>query len=288
VNGARVGITAARRADEQAALVRSMGGVPVHGPALRPDEPLADHEVLPDLDRALSAPLDHAIFLTGVGADLTVQLAARGGREGALRAALSAARVTVRGPKPRRALRALGIRVDEVVDPAENGAVRDVVLTGSLEGRRVLVQGYGAPELIRPVVEPLRRAGAEPIVVVPYAGRWPADPRPAQSLARAAAGGALDALTFTSALAATQFLALAEAAGVEPADLRRRGVLIASVGPVTRRALEDAGLEVDVEPEPPRMGALYRALARAIGTGRTNGCLRISVRATEGVARTSA
>ena len=51
----------------------------------------------------------------------------------------------------------------------------------------------------------------------------------------------MDALTFTTARAGQQFLAIAETAGVDVADLQGGGALIAAVGPVTRAALEAEG-----------------------------------------------
>ena len=98
----------------------------------------------------------------------------------------------------------------------------------------------------------------------PYAAGWPVDPTPAQELARQAADGRLAAITFTSAQAARQFVALAEDAGIGPAELRAGGALVAAVGPVTRAALEAGGVAVDVEPERSRMGALYHTVAAAL------------------------
>jgi len=267
VRGARIGITADRRAAEQAALVESLGGVPVLGPSLAADEPGDDDALAPQLERALAAPLDRVVFLTGVGATLTIGLAARRGLEQRLRESLAAAQVVVRGPKPRRALRAAGVRVDRMADPPSALLIRDELLREELADRRVLLQGYG--DDVERVAGPLRAAGAEVIVIHPYTAGWPADPGPAQELARQAADGRLAAITFTSAQSARQFAALAEDAGVGPAELRAGGALIASVGPVTRAALEAAGLRVDVEPERSRMGALYHALAAALAAAKT-------------------
>jgi len=264
VRGARIGITADRRAAEQAALVESLGGIPVHGAAIAADEPGDDEALAPHLERALAGRLDWVVFLTGVGARLTIELAARRGSEERLRDALAAAQVVVRGPKPRRALRAAEVRVDRVADPPSAVLIRDELLREPLTGRRVLLQGYG--DDVERIAAPLRGAGAEVIVIHPYAAGWPADPTPAQELAREAAAGGLAALTFTSAQASRQFIALAEDAGVGPAELRARGALIAAVGPVTRAALEAAGVVVDVEPERSRMGALYHALAAALAS----------------------
>jgi len=262
MNGARVGITAARRAAEQAALVRSLGGVPVLGPALRLDAPASDERLAPALDRVLAGPLDAAVFLTGVGAELTLALAERLGRAAPLRAALERAWVVARGPKPRRALRAAGVRIDWVADPPRAAIIRDRLLARPLAGRRVLVQGYGPPP--DELAAPLRAAGASVAVLSPYAATWPDDPGPVTALAAEAVAGTIDAITFTSALAATQFAALTEAAGHDPADIRAGGALVAAIGPVTREALEREGLRVDLEPTQARMGTLYRELAVAL------------------------
>jgi uroporphyrinogen-III synthase len=262
VNGARVGITADRRAREQAALVRVMGGVPVLGPSLLADAPAPDARVGAQIDAALGAPLAAAVFLTGAGVELTLAAAARTGRETALRAALAPARVLARGPKPRRALRAAGVRLDWVADPPRWQRARDELLRMPLAGARVLVQGFGPPP--DELAGPLRDAGAEVVVLSPYAAGWPPDPGPAQALAREAAAGSLGALTFTSAQAARQFVVLAEAAGVDPPDLTAAGTLVAAVGPVTREALEGEGVAVAVEPDAPKMGALYHAVAGAL------------------------
>jgi uroporphyrinogen-III synthase len=270
VNGARVGITADRRAAEQAALVRALGGEPVMGPALRADAPARPEAVLAELDAALSAPIDVAVMLTGAGVDLLVAAAEAAGRGRALRALLAGARVLARGPKPRRALRAAGIRVDEAVDPPRAEEVVARVLAAGAGGRRVMVQGFGPPP--DEVAVPLRRAGARVVAVSPYASGWPDDAGPARALARAAREGRIEAITFTSAQAARQFAALAESAGVEPSEVAGAGALIASVGPVTSRALEGEGVPVHVEPSPHRMGALYRALAAALaGPARGGG-----------------
>lgn len=72
-------------------------------------------------------------------------------------------------------------------------------------------------------------------------------------------------MTFTSAHAVHGFAAIAERAEIDVLSITRRGVLVASVGPVTTAALREHGLAADVEPDVPRMGALYRAVAHALG-----------------------
>jgi uroporphyrinogen-III synthase len=262
MNGARVGITAHRRSEEQAHLVRALGGVPVLGETLRADVPNDPERVDRELRAALAAPLDAAVFLSGIGVRLIVESARRIGLEDLLRARLAAAFVVARGAKPRRELRAAGIRPDWTAEPASTLLIRDALLARPTAGRRVLVQAFAEPPI--DLALPLAGAGAEVAVVSPYDLAWPEDPEPARRLARAAARGELDAVTFTTARAARQFVAIAEADGIDVEDLRRGGALMVAVGEVTRAALEDEGLEVGVVADPPKMGTMYRALAVAL------------------------
>jgi uroporphyrinogen-III synthase len=262
VNGARIGITGARRATEQAALVTSLGGVAVAGPALRPDAPEPDAVIAPVLDDLLREPVDVFVFLTGVGAGVIFDHAGRTGREEAFRERLASARIVARGTKPRRVLRALGVEVDLLVSPPVTAAVRDALLDEGVAGIRIFVQGFG-PDPVE-LTRPLEQAGARVVALSPYAASMPEDPVPAAALARAAVAGDLAAVTFTSALAAHQFVAIAEAAGIDAAALDACPALVVAVGPVTADALRAEGLRVDVEPETPRMGAMYQALAAAL------------------------
>jgi uroporphyrinogen-III synthase len=263
MNGAQIGITAARRADEQAALVRSLGGVPQLGASVDIDHPVSDEVMGETLRGALASPLEIVVFVTGVGARHLLDAASRLGLEQALRQSLEAARVIVRGNKPRRVLREQMVPISWTALPAESRVIRDALLAEGVAGTRILVQCAGAaPDVM---IGPLRGAGADVIEVHPYALDLPTDARGAVELAQAAAAGTLDALTFTSAHAVHGFVALAERAGVETEAIGVSGTLIVSVGPITRDALLEHGLPVHVEPETPRMGAMFHALATALG-----------------------
>lgn len=259
MNGARVGITAARRAAEQASLVRALGGVPVVGSTIDIDRAADDTVVLPPLALAAERPLDLAVFMTGIGARHLMGVASRGDLEEQWRGTLERARVIARGAKARRALRTLDVRVDALADPPDSTGLLAVLDPPSLPaGTRVAVQCAGLDE--DPVVAPLRAAGAEVVTLHPYAIATPADDSAAVALARAAMDGDLAAITFTSANAVNGFAALADRAGLDAAAIAP-GVLVVAVGAVTRAALEAHGVRVDVEPETPRMGAMYQALA---------------------------
>ena len=267
MNGHSIGITADRAAVEQGRLVRSMGGVPVFGASVAADirGPLASNG--PAVEAAIGRPVDEFIFLTGIGAEVIMATAEEIGAADLLHQRLREARVTVRGPKPRRALRSMGVRIDEIVLPASTLLLRDQLLGRGVEGKRVVIQDFGPPPEV--IATPLTDAGADVLTMTPYVTGWPRNPEPARALARAAASGGLDAITFTSARAGQQFLALAESADVSAEDIHAGGTLICSIGPVTTAALRDAGVQVHLESDPPRMGAMYRAVASALDAGAT-------------------
>lgn len=85
--------------------------------------------------------------------------------------------------------------------------------------------------------------------------------------------GAIDAITFTSANAVNGLMAAVERSGLDIPE-PHPSVLVTAVGPVTRDALVAHGWRVDVEPETPRMGAMYQALAARLhevgGTGHSS------------------
>ena len=197
--GARIGITAHRRATEQARLVASMGGVPVMGRSIEADVPRRPATLAEELREILSEPFDTAVFLTGVGARLVFEAARDAGLEDLLRDRLRLARVVARGPKPRKELRALRQRCDWTADPASTLLVRDRLLPDAAPGVRVLVQAFAEPPDV--LTGPLEERGAACHVLNPYVIGWPQDQAPARRLARETAGGSVDALTFTTARA---------------------------------------------------------------------------------------
>lgn len=262
MNGASVGITATRRADEQAALVVALGGVPRQGPSVDIDQPAPTAVLRRIVAEVIARPPDVAVFVTGVGAGHLLVAAREAGTLAALVAVLGRARVIARGAKPRRVLREFGVRVDMTAAPAESRVIRDVLLADGVSGRRVLVQCAGAaPDAMTGA---LRAAGARVCEAHPYGIDVPSDARGAVGLARDAVGGGLDSLTFTSAHAVHGFVAVAERADLDVVRIGGSGTVVAAVGPVTRAALIDHGLPVHVEPATPRMGAMFHALAAAL------------------------
>lgn len=261
--GLRVVALSSRRAEEMARLIRNQGGEPRVVAALA-EVPLADNEpAIAFAEALLAGEVDVVILLTGSGTRVLAQaIETRYPREEWL-SALGRTVVVARSGKPAAVLRELGGPAPARV-AREPYTWREVLqaLDGlDVAGKRVAVQEYGEtnPELLAG----LTALGARVLRVPVYAWTLPADVEPLRDAVRDLAAGKADAVLFTSPKQVAHVLAVAADLGVE-AELRRAlgTMAVAAVGPSTRRALEEHGVPVDVEPEHPRMGHLVHALAQ--------------------------
>jgi uroporphyrinogen-III synthase len=256
--GYTVAITAERRKEELGALLDRRGARVIYAPAIR-IVPLADDADLAAVTReVLARPVGVVVATTAVGFRGWLEAAAAWGLP--LVEHLRPARVLARGPKARGAVRGSGLvdawspeseSSEEVLAHLLSGA------EGSLEGRRIAVQLHGDP--LAGFVAALRERGAEVVTVPVYRWELPEDLAPVHRLIAAVVDGQIDAVTFTSAPAASGLLAVAERLGQRAplvAALRDR-VLAVAVGPVTAAPLEAAGVPTR-QPERARLAALAR------------------------------
>ncbi|MFF1872649.1 uroporphyrinogen-III synthase [Streptomyces sp. CB03911] len=257
--GFTIGITAARRADELAALLQRRGAAVVRAPALRIVPLPDDADLLAATHTLINEPPDIAVATTGIGFRGWIEAAEGWGLFDELTECLGKASLLARGPKAKGAIRAAGLREEWSARSESSVEVLERLLEQGVEGRRIAVQLHGAP--LRDFVDSLRAAGAEVVEVPVY--RWlpPADLAPLDRLLDACCGGALDAVTFTSAPAVLGLLDRAEQRGLT-ADLLhalRRDVLPVCVGPITAVPLEELDVPT-VWPERMRLGAMVQTL----------------------------
>ena len=262
--GWTVGVTAARRREELGAALERRGARIVYGPAIR-IVPLADDtELLEATKRCLGAPLDIVVATTGVGFRGWMDAAHTWGLSEPLTEALAGATILARGPKVRGAVRAADLR--EAWSPASessNEVLEHLLSEYDLAGRRVAVQLHGEP--LRDLVDAVRAAGAEVVEVPVYRWEPPADEQPLRRLIEQVATASVDALTFTSAPAAVNFLRTSDAADLGSAvrAALRGPVLCVGVGPVTSAPLVAEAIPV-VSPDRFRLGALVREVVERL------------------------
>ncbi len=172
-------------------------------------------------------------------------------------------RVCAIGESTAGALREAGYAVDVVPEEYSSAGLVDA-LDGEVGGKRVEVarSDHGAAVLL----DGLERAGAYVHETVLYRL---VRPEGAGRSVEFAADGHLDGALFTSSLTLEYFLDTAAERGV--ADAAREGLndaVVAAIGEPTRRAAEDAGVEVDAVPGAADFDALARAAVEALESDR--------------------
>jgi uroporphyrinogen-III synthase len=268
--GCTVAVTADRRRDDLAALLRRRGARVLEAPTLKL-VPLEDDAELRAATRACVAdPPDYVVATTGRGWRGWISAAEGWGEAQGLQRALAAATVVSRGPKATGAVRASGVREQFAAESELCSEVLDWLRGRDVRGKRIAVQQYGTvdPTADCDLSVELRAAGADVVTVPVY--RWgPPDDRPAvERLLDAVDRREVHAVAFTSAPGVA---ALLEAAAARDAGSGldrllaafRAEVTAACVGPVCAKPLQDLGVPT-VRPERSRLGALVAELCAAV------------------------
>jgi uroporphyrinogen-III synthase len=257
--GFTVGVTAARRADELAALLERRGAQVMRAPALRIVPLPDDTELLAATKQLIDAAPHIVVATTAIGFRGWVEAAEGWGLGETLLARLRGAQLLARGPKVRGAIRAAGLTEAWSPQSESMAEVLDRLLGEGVDGRRIAVQLHGEP--LPGFVESLRCAGAEVVGVPVYRWMPPSDIGPVDRLLDATIARGLDAVTFTSAPAAASLLTRAAERGLreELLDALRHDVLPACVGPVTAMPLEACDVATS-QPERFRLGPLVQLL----------------------------
>ncbi|MGN6218537.1 MAG: uroporphyrinogen-III synthase [Microbacterium sp.] len=270
LEGCTVVIAVDRRSSELAAALERHGAVVRHAPALT-IVPHIDDDALVEATRALiDERPDIVVATTGVGFRGWMEAADEAGLADELHEALAGAQIVARGPKARGAIQQAGLTADWVAESETSAELGEYLLAEGVGGRRVAVQhhGSGADGLD----ELLGDAGADVVSLTVY--RWgpPPDPAVVARSVLSAAQGEVDAVLFTSAPGAAEWMAAAAREGSLEAivDRSRRGrLLLAAVGPITAGPLRDAGVEPLIA-ERGRLGALVRAVVSHFGGGHAD------------------
>ncbi len=266
--GFRIGITAARKVEEQRTLLERRGAEVSWAPVLSMDpNHVDDAELRAATTAVLSRPIDMFLATTGIGMKAWFEAADGWGTADQLVAAIAPAEILARGPKSVGALRRRGLR--ELWSP-ESECFEDVLqhLRGrELAGKRIVVQEHG--QSLSMVAHALRRRGADVTVVTVYRVAGAEDPEPMFKMLELIADRQLDAVTFTSAPAVA---ALMNAAG--PTGLRddvisafQAEVVASCVGPVTAAAFELWGVPT-IFPERSRLAAMVKQLETELPSRR--------------------
>lgn len=265
LQGCTVLLPVDRRSGELSAALERHGARVRVAPALTIIPHVDDEELIAQTSRLVADPPDVVVATTGVGFRAWMETADEAGLHDDLTAVLGRARIVARGPKARGAIQQAGFEADWVAESETAAELRDFLVAEGIEGLHVAVQhhGSGADGLD----EAFEAAGARVTSLTIY--RWgpPPDPEVVAASTRQVARGEVDAVLFTSAPAAREWiLAAGRADALEGVASRARDgrVLVAAVGPITAGPLLDAGIDPLV-PDRGRLGALVRAVVTHYG-----------------------
>jgi uroporphyrinogen-III synthase len=270
LEGFTVGITADRRASEQAELLRRRGARVMSGPTIATAYLASDERLRRATTALLESPPTVLVVTTGIGIRAWIEAAQSWGVDHELLDALAGARVIARGPKAAAAAQALGLGVAASAPDERMSGVR-ALLDDLAPGDHVAVQSFGDDASDAETL--LQRHDVRLTTVPVYRWQQPTDLRPARQLVRAVLDGRVHALTFTSAPAVRNLFAIAATDdGDRRADELRAAlntsVVPACVGPACAEAARDVGIVAPLAPDVGRLGLMVRLLSERLQQSR--------------------
>lgn len=267
LQGCAIVIAVDRRSGELAAALERHGAQVRAAPALTIVPHIDDAALLERTRELIADPPDIVVVTTGIGFRGWIEAAIEADLVTGLTEALGGAQIVARGPKARGAIQQAGLTADWVAESETSAELGEYLVAQGIAGRRIAVQhhGSGADGLD----ELFSGHGAEVVSMTVY--RWgpPADPDAVRRSVAQTAAGEIDAVLFTSAPGASQWLAEAQRDGALDAIVRRSQsgrLLIAAVGPITAGPLQDAGMRTTIA-ERGRLGSLVRCVVGHFGGG---------------------
>ncbi len=264
LEGRAVALAEGRQLEELAAMLAREGATPLRFPMLSILDAPDDAPLLAWLERLQAGAFDWIIFLTGEGVRRLLACADRHGQRDTVIAALAKTRLLIRGPKPGKALKEIGLTAESVAETPTTDGVIATLRAKSISGLTFGVQLYN--ESNPPLEEFLAEAGVAAHYVQPYIYAPASDAERVLQLIELMTDGNVDAIVFTSSPQIDRIVAVAKEAGQSPrlqAGLAR--TVVAAVGPVVRDNLVANGVTVNVCPEQGFvMKNLVQQLKRAI------------------------
>ena len=247
LTGRRIALLETREAERLAQMLREQGADIVSVPAVAIVDAADPAPVMAWIERFVADPADYLVLLTGEGLIRLHALATRCGIGPDFVEALARTVTVIRGPKPARALRALGLAPRLRAEQATTDGVIALLSGLDLRGRRVSVQLY--PDAPRRLPDFLEAAGASTDPVTPYEYAAAASDEALARLIETVAAGGIDAVAFTSASQARRLFELAgERGDADRLATALRRTAVAAVGPVVASELERHGVTPTIVP----------------------------------------
>ncbi len=244
----RIALAETRELDLLAGMLEREGAEVIRSPLIAIHDAPDVERVEAWLRRFVGGHHADIVLYTGEGVRRLVGFAERAGLRDELIEALAKVRKFVRGPKPVRALREIGLSGDVTVDPPTTDGIIAAFDPMDLRGRRIAVQIYGQKPN-KALLDFLEGRGAECDVVAPYVYASEADDQRVESLIAEMASGRVAAIAFTSSSQVERLFEVAAKANRQ--EVLKTGFArtkIAAIGPVVESELNRYGLRSDAMP----------------------------------------
>lgn len=270
LNGYRILILETREEAQFSKLLAEQGAEVVQCPMFTIQDAPDPAPVEAWIRRAIDKPFDDLVLMTGEGLRRIMKLARARGLDATLVAALAGSRKFIRGPKPGKALRELGLEPQQTTEKPTTEGVIAMLDKFDLKGRRLGLQLYPDKDHSE-LTGALAAQGAAVDTVLPYAYDSRAADASIVTAIDEMAEGHIDSIALTNLGQIRRLIEAAKAHGSEAklrAGLER--TLIASVGPAVSGELAAHGLRTDVSPAEDAyfMRPLISAMAAALAEKR--------------------
>ena len=246
--GRRIAVPESRELDLFVSMLERAGAVAIRCPLLSIHDAEDQGPVLAWLRRLVAGDHDDLVLYTGEGVRRLLGAADRAGMRAEVVEAFARPRKVVRGPKPSRALREIGLGPDvSAGEPTTDGLIATLSQM-DLAGRRIGIQLY--PDHPPSILAFLESAGGAVDPVLPYRYASNEEDDEVIGLVERMAAGEVDAIALTSRPQVKRLVDLGRERGLE--DLLKRAVertLVAAIGPITAEAARAAGWRVATMPE---------------------------------------
>lgn len=227
------------------------------------------------LQRLVRGEFDDLILLTGEGLRRLLAVGERLGTRSEIVSAIGRLRTIVRGPKPARVLREIGLLPGlTAVSPTSAGIV-EMLSAHDLHGRTIGLQLYPG-EVDRALLAFLGSCGAKIYPVTPYRYATDSESASVADAIKKMASGDIDMVAFTSSPQIGRLLDVAAERGLEKElAVGWTRTRVASIGPVVTDALKAIGIDVAVQPSSsfhlkPLVSAIVGLYALQSSTGKAN------------------
>jgi uroporphyrinogen III methyltransferase/synthase len=254
--GKRVLMTRAKeQATELAMLLAGYGAEPIEAPTI---------QIVPPVDWA---PVDGAIDAIGTydwviftSVNGVTRFLTRLGARGLDARSLAGRRLCCIGPRTAEELGKFGLKADAI--PADYQAEGVLAMLGSqdLTDVRVLIPRAEVARELLP--DELRARGAHVDVVSVYRTILPSGE--SEECRRQLEDGRIHVVTFTSSSTVRNFVEML--GSIDRAKTLLQGIVIACIGPITARTVEEHGLTVSIMPGENTIPALVEAIAHCYGS----------------------